>query len=413
MTLPAAVRSVRSAHAARAGRLCPSRRVHRLAFAFLAALSLVAQAQAPTKTPEQVREEAEAERKLDAVRAQIKQIAARQRELEDERAAATRAVREADEAVGRAGRALRETEAAIAAQGERLKALEAQQSRLEDKLSKQREALAALVRSAYALGRHEQLKLLLAQDRVADLARVLVYHRYFQADRSRRIRGLLDELQTLADLARRVETERAALDASRAEQLERVAELEDQRAARATVVADAEQAFKDGRERLAALGRDEGALRKLLEQLRDVLADIPKRIDDARPFATRRGALSWPLAGSVLTGFGGTLPDGRQSDGLLIAASAGSEVRAVSPGRVAFADWMKGYGLILILDHGDGWMTLYASNDALLKDAGDWVRAGEAVASVGSSGGQGKPALYFELRQGGKPVDPRGWLRRR
>lgn len=387
--------------------------MRRFAFVLLAALNLAAQAQAPTKTPEQARKQAQAERKLESVRAQIRQITARQREIENERAAATRAVREADEAVGRATLALRETEAAIASQSEKLKALQAQQLQLQRNLSKQRQALATLVRSAYALGRHEQLKLLLAQDRVADLARVLAYHRYFQLDRSRRIRGLLDELQALADLAQRVAAERITLEAARVEQRRRIAELERRRNVRTKVAADVRKAFKDGRARIEALGRDEGALKKLLEELRDVLADIPKRIDDARPFATRRGALPWPLSGGVLASFGGNLPDGRASSGLLIAGSAGSEVRAVSPGRVAFADWLKGYGLILILDHGDGWMTLYASNDALLKDAGDWVRAGEVLATVGSSGGQGKPALYFELRQGGKPVDPRAWLRKR
>ena len=105
------------------------------------------------------------------------------------------------------------------------------------------------------------------------------------------------------------------------------------------------------------------------------------------------------------------LPDGRGSDGLLIAGTAGAEVRAVAPGRVAFSDWLKGYGLLTIVDHGDGWMSLYAFNDALLKDVGDWVRGGEPLATVGSSGGQGRPGLYFELRRNGQPQDPKPWLR--
>ncbi|TXK64857.1 peptidoglycan DD-metalloendopeptidase family protein [Alkalisalibacterium limincola] len=107
------------------------------------------------------------------------------------------------------------------------------------------------------------------------------------------------------------------------------------------------------------------------------------------------------------------MPDGRAAQGWLIAGTAGAEVRAISHGRVAFADWLKGYGLIVIVDHGDGWMSLYANNDALLKDAGDWVRAREPVATVGSSGAQGRPALYFELRRESRPVDPASWLQRR
>ena len=122
--------------------------------------------------------------------------------------------------------------------------------------------------------------------------------------------------------------------------------------------------------------------------------------------------MNLPLQGSVLAGFRGTMPDGHQSQGLLIAGSAGAQVHAVRAGRVAYADWLKGYGLLLILDHGGGWMSLYAFNDALLKNAGDEVQAGEAIATVGSSGGQGRPALYFELRHDGQPADPRGWLKR-
>ncbi|HSR64183.1 MAG TPA: peptidoglycan DD-metalloendopeptidase family protein, partial [Xanthomonadaceae bacterium] len=119
------------------------------------------------------------------------------------------------------------------------------------------------------------------------------------------------------------------------------------------------------------------------------------------------------LSGQLLAGYGGTLPDGGRSSGVLIAAPAGSTVRAVADGKVVFADWMNGYGLILIVDHGNGTMSLYAHNEALLRDVGSTVRRGDPVASVGNSGGQGRPALYFELRRNGQPVDPGSWLQRR
>ena len=122
------------------------------------------------------------------------------------------------------------------------------------------------------------------------------------------------------------------------------------------------------------------------------------------------GPLKLPLAGSMLAGYGGVMPDGHKSQGWLIAGNPGAEVHAVSAGRVAYADWLKGYGLLIILDHGNGYMTLYAFNDALLKNTGDSVRAGEAISTVGSSGGQGRSALYFELRRNGQPQDPRSWL---
>jgi len=361
--------------------------------------------------PERAQKEAAAKKQLDTLRAQIKAIASEQRALEGERGEATKGLREADSRVSAAVRDLRSTEAGIATQEIELEALEAKKLELEAGLGEQREALATLVRSAYALGRHEQLKLLLAQDRMSDLARVLAYHRYFQADRQQRITGLMAELQELATVAQRILDRRQQLEAARVQQQSELATLESQRADRAGVLAELESRFKDRSARLAALGRDEQAVLKLLKQLQDAVADIPRQVDDNRPFASRRGQMARPLAGNTLASFGGRMPDGRNSDGLLIAGTAGAEVRAVAPGRVAYSDWLKGYGLLVIIDHGDGWMSLYAFNDALLKDVGDWVRGGEPLATVGSSGGQGRPALYFELRRNGEPQNPTPWLR--
>jgi septal ring factor EnvC (AmiA/AmiB activator) len=379
--------------------------------ALLIALALAAPAALAQGAPERAQQEAAAQKRLDTLRAQIKAIAKEQREFETERGDAAKSLREADGKVNEAVRALRRTEAGIATQELELQQLEEKKATLEAGLSEQREALAALVRSAYALGRHEQLKLLLAQDRMSDLARVLAYHRYFQADRQERITGLLAELRELAAVAQQIVDQRQILEAARLQQQTELDALEAQRGERAGVLATVESLFKDRAARLAALGRDEKAVLKLLEQLRDAVADIPRQVDDNRPFATRRGQLGRPLAGTALAAFGGRLPDGRTSDGLLIAGTAGAEVRAVAPGRVAYSDWLKGYGLLTIVDHGDGWMSLYAFNDALLKDVGDWVRGGEPLATVGSSGGQGRPALYFELRRNGQPQDPKPWLR--
>lgn len=379
--------------------------------ALLIALALAAPAAFAQGAPERAQKEAAAQQRLDTLRSQIKAIAKEQRDLEAERGDAAKALRAADGQVNEAVRALRRTEAGIATQEIELQQLEGKKTTLEAGLSEQREALAALVRSAYALGRHEQLKLLLAQDRMSDLARVLAYHRYFQADRQQRITGLLAELRELAAVAQQITDQRQILEAARLQQQTELDALEAQRGERAGVLATVESQFKDRAARLAALGRDEKAVLKLLEQLRDAVADIPRQVDDNRPFASRRGQLGRPLAGTALAAFGGRLPDGRPSDGLLIAGTAGAEVRAVAPGRVAYSDWLKGYGLLTIIDHGDGWMSLYAFNDALLKDVGDWVRSGEPLATVGSSGGQGRPALYFELRRNGQPQDPKPWLR--
>ncbi|MBS0575546.1 MAG: peptidoglycan DD-metalloendopeptidase family protein [Proteobacteria bacterium] len=394
---------------------------------------------------------ARAEEQLQNLRGELDALARQQREAVDARTDASKALRAADGSVGQAVRELHDTQAAITAQQSKLADLQAQQSALAKKLTRQRAQLAALVRSAYALGGDEQLKLLLAQDRVVDLARALQYHRYLEVDRLRRIHDLTAQMQTLADLSKQVDAQRASLTAAQQQQAQRLAAVQAQRAQRGKLLADLDAGYKDRAARMQAMGRDADALGNLVNRLtvvmqrapplpppppprpvhvapvsthhpQAVVASVvpshatppamvagvtPRPPPVALPFTGTPGHFAWPLAGPVLAGFGG------DNHGLLIAGSAGEEVHAVADGRVAFADWLKGYGLLLIVDHGHGVMSLYANNDALLKNSGDVVRAGEAVATVGSSGGQGRNALYFEIRQNGKAVDPRLWLRAR
>jgi len=233
-------------------------------------------------------QEREAARKLEAVRAEIAQLTQAQRAREGERGDATKALREADQEVNREARALREVDAALALQNEELARLEQQRDALSQRLGTQREALAQLLRSAYALGRHEQLRLLLAQERIEELARVLAYHRYFQRDRVGRIEALREQLRELAQLGQAVAAKQLELAASRSAKEQRIAELETQRQARRQLLATLEAQFKDAQSRLAALGRDERALLQLLESLRDVFAVIPRQIEQARPRCSGR-----------------------------------------------------------------------------------------------------------------------------
>jgi septal ring factor EnvC (AmiA/AmiB activator) len=277
------------------------------------------------------------------------------------------------------------------------------------------------------LGRNEQLKLLLEQDRMSDLARVLAYHRYFEQNRQARIGGLQQELKSLADVGEQIEAKKAELIATREHQKTELQSLAEQKKARSRTVSTLDSQFRDKKARMSALGRDEKNTAALLERLRKLMAQLPKPAQP-KPGSNKGkggrnstsaadndpriplGPLRLPLTGSVLAGYGGVMPDGHRSQGLLIAGNAGAEVHAVAAGRVAYADWLKGYGLLIILDHGNGWMTLYAFNDSLLKNVGDSVASGEAISTVGSSGGQGRPALYFELRRNGQPADPKSWL---
>lgn len=375
--------------------------------AFVAAPSF---AQAPD--PQRAAREAEAQAQLDALKQRVAALAAEQKRAEAEKSETLTALREADARVAEAQQAV---DAADAEQGRLADALAAKVSEraaLAEALKAQREVLARLVRAAYAAGRHEQLKLLLAQDQVGAMGRALAYHRHVQADRARRVQGVLAELDALAALTAEVQRQQAEVAAAAALATAALAALETEREARRQTLAGLEAAFKDREARLVALGRDQRAVEALLAELRDAIADIPKRLDDDRPFPSRRGQLPLPVEGGrVLERFGAALPGGLQSDGVRFAVARGTPVRAVAPGRVAYADWLKGYGLLLILDHGDGWMSLYAHNDTLRRGVGDWVGQGDTLARAGDSGGAPQTALYFELRRNGQPVDPRGWWR--
>lgn len=407
------------------------------AVVLLAGLSLVASAQNSRET----------ERKLERVRSELKSIAQERRKLEGERGTASRQLRDADEQVGRTTRSLSETEVALRREAAALEELQRKRDTMRTQQAAQRLQLAGLVRAAYQRGDDAPLKVLLSQDRVADANRLLAYHRYMQRDQARRIDALNTELAALDQVEHDIIARRAELDTARARQRSQVAQLEKDRKTRASLVADLDERYQDRAAKEKALGQDARSLETLLKNLRAAAA----RAEAERRAAARReaaaaaaaqkrestgtaarspraaaprpavasapalkvGGLGWPVSGNLLARYGGRLPDGRASTGVLIGAPSGTPVTAVADGTVVFSEWMTGYGLILILDHGNGDMSLYAHNDSLLKDSGDRVKRGDAVARVGTSGGQGQAALYFELRRNGQPVDPASWLQRR
>jgi len=404
-----------------------------LAVALLAlSPALAAPPARPTRT-QAARSQVAAQKQLESTRARIQALSAEQKKLEGERDAAAGELRRIDEVVAQAQRELHDTTAAIAAQEQALAELQARRTQLEGSLSTQRAELAQLLRSAYALGQHQELQMLLEQDRVSDLARVLAYHRYFERARNERIGKLDAQLSELATVATQIEQRKAGLLAAQSRQRGEGERLGAQKAERSRVVDSLDARYRDRSARLGALGRDEKNTVALLAKLQKLMASLPPPAPRKPPvsgastskgggvlppratggsLAASAAGFHLPLQGTVLAGYRGTMPDGHQSQGLLIAGTAGAQVQAVRAGRVAYADWLKGYGLLLILDHGGGWMSLYAFNDALLKNAGDEVEAGEAIATVGSSGGQGRPALYFELRKDGQPADPATWLKK-
>ena len=369
-------------------------------------------ASAQTADRDRAAEEAQARQKLEHVRAEIRELAETQKQTNARRDETVAGVREQELKIAATARELRALDQQIGAQQGRLATLEAERDGLDARLKDQREALAALLRSAYAMGRDEELKLLLAQDRIDTVGRMLAYYRYFERARLGEIAALLSDLDALAKVQGAIEKQTAELRDAREQRAAQAQQLEAERLARTKALDELDATLRDQRSRLATLGKDEKALLDLMAKLRDIFADIPKQLAGAEPFAQLRGRLPWPVSGRIASDFGAREEGGEHaSPGIVIAAGGGSDVHAVSHGRVVFADWLRGYGLLLIVDHGDGYLSLYGYNETLLKDVGDWVDAGEAVATSGESGGHRTSGVYFELRFQGKAIDPKAWLR--
>ncbi len=360
---------------------------------------------------ERLAQETAARARLAAVRDELRAARAAREAAEAERGIAQADLRAQDEVVAAAASALAKADAALADGQARIALLNADIAAIEAQLNEQRAAIAALLRSAYVHGRHQRLGLLLGGETGKDISRLLGYYRHLEAARSARARALIAELDALA-------AKRLALAAAQAEDLRRRddkaarhAELVAARAERAAKVAAIEARLADAGARIAALAKDEAEVLALIRRLTDAIADIPRQLAGGEPFASLRGRLPWPVDGRVLEAFGSAQPGGRAGSGVLIDAAEGTPVRAVSHGRVAYADWLRGYGMLVILDHGDGWMTLYGHNESLSTEVGMWVNAGEPIATAGRSGDGG--GTYFEVRVDGRAQDPLRWLRRR
>ena len=304
-------------------------------------------AHAQNSDPQHAAQEAQAKQKLEQVRADIRKITDAERQTSAQRGDAANALREQELKVAATAKEVRALDQQINAQQSKLTKLQSDRDVLDAKLKDQRDALAALVRSAYAMGRGEELKLLLAQDRIDDIGRMLQYYHYFEKARVGEIDALLKDLDALAQVQDAIEKETAELQSTRDQRATQARQLDDEREHRAKVLDELDAALKDQRSRLATLGKDEKAMLDLIAKLRDIFADIPKQLAGAEPFAQLRGRLNWPIRGPIVSDFGSRDNSDQTSAGLLIAAKEGSDIHAISHGRVVYADWLRGYGLLL------------------------------------------------------------------
>ncbi len=321
-------------------------------------------------------------------------------------------LRKAELEVSAARMLLRKTSQEVSASRARQIRLAAEQKEQRDALGHHRQELGRQLRSAYINGRQERIRLLLNQENPAELGRIMTYYGYLTEQRTELLQIVEQGLARLRQLDRSAEEETGRLVGLERRRLKELARLDKASQDRAAVVASLEQQISSGGRQLENMQNQERELGQLLTSLRRALVEFPMVVKD--PFSGRKGSLEWPLQGQLINDFGQPRAGGRLSwQGVMLGAARGTEVRAVYHGRVAYADWLPGLGMLMVIEHGDGFLSLYGHNESLYREVGDWVEAGESIGIVGDSGGNLVPALYFEIRRGVKPLNPHQWLSRR
>ncbi|MGR4040857.1 murein hydrolase activator EnvC family protein [Pseudomonas sp. 910_21] len=403
-------------------------------------------------------ERAQTQQQLDATRQDIAELKKLLGKLQEEKSGVQKDLRGTETEMGKLEKQVEALQKELKKSESELQRLDEEKKKLQSARTEQQRLIAIQARAAYQNGRQEYLKLLLNQQNPEKFARTLTYYDYLSQARLEQLKNFNETLRQLANVEKDIslqqaqllvqksslDTQRAELDKVRKERQLALAKLnddvkarDDKLKAREQDQADLAKVLKTIEETLARQAREaEEARQKALiaqqetekKRLREAQADAsdaPRKpvrsspgalVSSAGPsfggaFAAARGKLPWPVDGRLLARFGETRGDDSRSkwDGVMISAAAGSQVHAVHGGRVVFADWLRGAGLLVILDHGNGYLSLYGHNQTLLKEAGDVVKAGESISTVGNSGGQDTPALYFAIRQQGRPSDPAQW----
>ena len=362
----------------------------------LAALAASAWAQnAPTK--------AEIEKITDAIaeaEAALKKTSSQRSELEAR-------LQQAEQAMSELSGEIEATEQQIQQEQARLEDLRQRSAELEADKAAQQTLIAQYLRSAYRTGQQEYLKLLLNQEEVDRSARALQYYRYFNEARAEKIASFNRTLRELRSLRSEIAASTERLQQRRAQLGAQREELQTNQQQRLALLDELEQSLDARGSELARLKQQREEMEVLLEELR-AIAEMSLN-NEGQPFGEMRGKLPWPTQGPLLNSYGEHSLGDLNWQGVTIAAKSGAEVHAIHHGRVVYADWFTQTGLLLIIDHGDGYMSLYAHNERLYREVGDWVNSGELIAAVGNTGGQRETGVYFEIRHNGRSQDPINW----
>jgi septal ring factor EnvC (AmiA/AmiB activator) len=344
----------------------------------------------------------ELQRDIKRINREIASASARRNSLQKQ-------LRQADLELGKLQRSLADNRRSLADNRSKLRALEQRRGTLEQSRERQQERIAAELRAAWKMGRQGQLRVLLSQESPHTVARAMGYHRHLFQARNELLVTYRDTLLELQALESDIATTMAQLETQQETLAREEAQVIKVQESRKIAVAQLNASIDSKGARLKKLEADRKELESLLQAIEEAVVNLQVP-DNYQPFKSVRGKMPWPVPGKPSNRFGRPRNEGKMRwQGVTIPAKEGTPVRAIHHGRVVYADWFRGSGLLLIIDHGDGYMSLYAHNQTLLKDVGEWVAAGTTVSTVGNSGGQDRAALYFEIRHQGKPTDPARW----
>jgi len=355
---------------------------------------------------------AEQEVKLQQLRQRIQSVRQELASMVGERNTQQQALEKAEKEIGRVTAALRKLEQQSGEARDKMLELHAQRDSEQESLQAMRTVLAQELRTAYMAGRQERIKLLLNQEDPALLGRTLVYHGYFTRARAERMQDMRTTLARLDEIEQALLRQQTEIERLQHVQHENRTRLAAEQEKRRAILAGLQAVLKEKSSELSVLEQDEKRLQQLVKSLQQAIIDIPAASSQYNSLRELKGKLRWPVAGKIVRRYGSRQAAGKiSSRGVQIASDAGADVRAIARGRVVFADWLRGFGLLLIIDHGGGYMSLYGHNSSLYKEVGDSVAGNEVIAAVGNSGGMTLPGLYLELRKNGRPFDPGAWFK--
>ena len=396
-------------------------------------------------TPAVADERAQTQQQLEQGRKDIAELQKLMEKLQKEKSSVQQSLKKTETEMGTLEKQTKELKQELKDSETELQRLDEEKKKLQDARIEQQRLIGIQARAAYQSGRQEPLRLLLNQQQPEKISRTLTYYEYLGQARLEQLNTFNETLRQLANVERDIVQQQTLLTEQKAALDEQHQQLADLRQERKQTLAKLNSDYSARDRKLKARQQAQAELSNVLKTIEATLARQAREAEEARqlalreqkeqqqhstespggqlvsstgasyggPFAKARGKLPWPVNGRLLAKFGAPRGGDARStwDGVLINAPAGSSVRAVHGGRVVFADWLRGAGLLVILDHGGGYLSLYGHNQSLLINAGDLVKAGDAISTVGNTGGQDQPALYFAIRQQGRPSNPAQWCR--